>query len=844
MPPIDSFSFWLGFAVATSIGLILFWQRQRLYAARDAVTQQLGQLRERLTSGTERNWRDDVLRYSQTSHLAGQLFTLDEVWVPTRFFIPELEIDPNRAVEDEDLNAIIPVFYDWPEMAATYRAPTVSIEEAVSGDAPLVFIGNLGNGKSTLLAHLASRAARSDEKLFPGNPMPIFIHVADLELLLKPNEDVSAPLIAAAQMRASAITAAALGRFLRGKFQNGHCLILLDGFDDVQAAQMETIVGWLAQFKQKYPAHRLLAAAGLKGYGPLTQLGFAPVHVAPPAQNDYATLLTKWQAAWQTLRNKNRKLNAPTEPDLHLLTGWLRLNYQGRSVFELTHRIWATLAGDGRGPRPANWLEAGLTRLNLKPNERLALNKIGLALLNTEDAAGLPKAILKDICTPAFRNATGEIELDPNAYLDNLVSKRLLVKQGRDRLTFRHSLYTAYCAASGLVTEPENIKPAMTPLWNWTLNFLASLGDVTLTVKDRLSQPADVLQSEPLTCAQWLRDAPANVPWRVDVLRHLSRITLDPAQPETLRLRALAGFIAAHDNSAAALFKQASNNQADPLARRIGILGLGVLGDETVVNGLAAYLTDPYLDVRWAAALALANIGTENAIVMLQRGLQGGDDVVRQACAQAMARHPDLGHEFLKDALSSKDIAQRRAAVFGIAETRADWAMESLEKSSREEREWIVRNAASMFVTRFTEGGTAKPKPYVAPELQGWLLQWAASRGIGVPPGKGAVEVLERALVEGEEPTRVAATEALAQLADVAAARPLYTALADPESGLVRDAAYKALSKISTASGQRLYPPVMQRVATGPSGATGTLNQPTARPTPSTGTLQSKELRR
>lgn len=844
MPQIDSFSFWLGFAVATGIGLLLFWQRRRIEAIRDAIAKQLGQLRERLTSGTERNWRDDVLRYAQTSHLAGQLFTLDEVWVPTRFFTPELEIDPTRTAEDEDLNAVIPVFYDWPEMAATYRAPTVSIDEVASGETPLVILGNLGIGKSTLLAHLASRAARGDEKLFPSNPMPLLVHVADLELPLKPNEDVSAPLIAAAQMRASALTAAALSRFLRGKFQNGHCLILLDGFDDVQPAQMETITQWLAQFQKQYPAHRLMAAAGLKGYGPLTQLGFAPVYVAPLTQTEYTSLLNKWQAAWQTLRTKNRKLNAPTEPDLYMLTGWLRLNYQGRSVFELTHRIWATLVGDGRGPRPANWLEAGLTRLNLKPNERLALNKIGLALLNIEDAAGLPKAALKEACTPAFRAPSGEMELDPNAYLDSLVNKRLLVKQGRDRLTFRHSLYTAYCAACGLVTEPENIKPAMTPLWNWTLNFLASLGDVTPTVKERLSQPADVLQSEPLTCAQWLRDAPANVPWRVDVLRHLSRITLDPAQPETLRLRALAGFIAAHDNSAAALFKQASTNQADPLARRIGILGLGVLGDETVVNNLAAYLTDPYLDVRWAAALALANIGSESAIVMLQRGLQGGDDTVRQACAQAMARNTDLGHDFLKDALSSQDLAQRRAAVFGLAETRAAWALELLDKSSREEREWIVRNAASMFVARFTEGGTVKPKSYLAPELQGWLIQWAASRGIGVPPGKGAVEVLERALVEGEEPTRVAATEALAQLADVAAARPLYTALADPSSGLVRDAAYKALSKISTASGQRLYPPVMQRVASGPSGATGTLNQPTARPAPTTSTLQNKEARR
>ncbi|MBM2850745.1 MAG: hypothetical protein HW418_3687, partial [Anaerolineales bacterium] len=65
LPPIDTFSFWLGFASAAVIVLLLYRFRRPLGAARQAIYGRLRGLRETLTSGTERALREDVIRYAQ-----------------------------------------------------------------------------------------------------------------------------------------------------------------------------------------------------------------------------------------------------------------------------------------------------------------------------------------------------------------------------------------------------------------------------------------------------------------------------------------------------------------------------------------------------------------------------------------------------------------------------------------------------------------------------------------------------------------------------------------------------------------------------------------------------------
>ena len=589
-PVIDSFSFWLGFFVAWAIVALLYRLRGPLSQVRDELYRSLRGLRERLTAGTERNWRADLDRYAQTAHLAGAFATLDEVLVPPRFWPPVPEADPTQPTTEEDLNSIIPSLPERPELAAAYRAAPIPLEAALAGAAPVVVLAAPGAGKTTLLAHLSSRAARSDEALFPGNPTPIFVHAADLDLPLKPREDTAQPLIAAAQLRASALTAATLARHLRLRLREFNCVVLLDGFDELPQRQAEAAAEWLAQFRKQYPDQRVIAAAGLVGYGLLTGQGLAPLYLAPWSAEEQQALIQKWSTAWAQARAR-AKLK-PDEVDAHLLQGWLGLGNRGRSPFELTLKVWAGLAGDPRGARPNDWLEAYLLRCGIKPAGLRALGKLALAALAEVEAAGFTRAQARELSLPFFPGPQGQPEAEAMAFLNDLAAQNFLLRRGRDRLAFRHPFLLAYCAATALAADPEGAAASIpafpTALWGLVLRFLAPMGDVAPVTQRLLGQPPDVLQTEPLLCAHWLRDAPA-APWRSELFRRLSKLMLDGSLPEGLRLRAMAAFAASGDFTVAALFKQALTH-GDPFNRRLAALGLGALGDGTAVGPLAAQL--------------------------------------------------------------------------------------------------------------------------------------------------------------------------------------------------------------------------------------------------------------
>ena len=806
LPNIDTFSFWLGFAAAAVLAFLLFYFRRQLGDARQAVSTSLRGVRERLTSGAENNLREDVLRFAQTAHLAGSLFALDDILLPPRLLVPDPGFDPTAPLPDETLTSVIPVIPDWPEIAALYQAPVLSVAEGLGGGGDLLVLGGPGAGKTTLLAHLASRAAQQDTALFPESVTPIFVHAADLPLPRPPEADVAQPLVSAAQARASALTAARLPRHLRVRLAEFKCVIFLDGLDELPPNHIADVAAWLGEFRKQYGSHRLIAAAGTAGYGPLLHLGLGPIFIAPWGADDYRALIHKWREAWESVIRARKKRPAPADVDPHVIAGWLASGNLGRTVFEVTLKVWAAFGGDARGKRPADWLEAYILRHGVKPLGQKALGKIATALLTRENESGLSRAEVTALVDAVFTGSDSKPQLDTDDYLDDLVDRRLLVKHAQDRLSFQHSLAAAYCAATALAADPESALPGNSPAWARALYFFAALGDLTSMAAIHLNQPADLLHSDLMACALWLRDAPATARWRGEVFRRLSRLLMDANQPESLRLRALAGFVAAHDPAVGALFKQALTH-ADPLTRRMATLGAGTLGEASAIPPVAAQLADFERSVRWAAALGLAALGTQPAIEALAQGLLGGDDDLRRGCAEALARLVEEGHPLLQEAIAHDDLAVRRAAVYGLAATKADWAYQQLDDVQRNESQWLVRSAAQEVMAQRKEPQDRTTKPYQAPESLGWLIAWAAQQGTGVPPGRAAIDVLNRALREGDESTRRAAAEALGRLADPSAARELYAALRDPAPWL-REAAFRGLAHIAAASGQRLAAPV------------------------------------
>lgn len=807
---IDSTSFWSGFAAAWGIVFVLWLLRRQISAARERLRDRWAWLRMKLTSGTERNWRADVQRFAQGAHVAGALFPLDNILIEPRFFKPRPPFDPTVAPPDDDLNSIIPTLADWPELAGIYAAPTIGLHQMLAGDGPLLILGGLGQGKTVALAQIASLSAQSDETLFPHNPTPLFVHAADVDLSAlqsagpKSNRpaDLLAPLLAAAGQRASLITSANLVRHLRLRLSRARCLVLIDGFDELPHERIKLVAEWLKAFRRDFPQHRVIAAAGLLGYGPLAALGFAPVVVAPPGPDAAVELASRWTEQWHLYRAKSKK-KTDLDIDPTIVLGWLRAGGHGRSVAELTLRAWAALAGDIPGPRPVDWLAAFVRRLNLKGNELMALRLMAQDALRRGDNAGLPRADAREIMRPLVTKSDGgKAEYEPGVLLDQLVARRVLVRVGRDRLGFAHGLLAAFFAAETLDDATE-VPLDRHALWPAALNFFASRGDLSRLAADLLAQPGDALHTPLFMVAGWLRDSNARAVWRPEVFKRLSKILLDRHQPESLRMRAAAAFAASQDPSVARLFAQVLASQ-DPFARRLGALGLGALREANAVPQLAQALGDPYLDVRWASALALAVMGSDAAVETLRRALLEGDLSVKLAAAQALARSPEHGPLLLREALARPDHDTRRAAVIGIADLRAPWTREVLDHIRVHDQEWIVRNAAAEQHDQRYGPPHGGPMPYAPPEDHGWLVHWAAQRGQGVPPGRGAIELLNQALQDEDETIRIAAAECLAGLGDPLAARELYGVLRTPNDPLVRDAAFRALATISAMTGQRL----------------------------------------
>lgn len=801
-PEIDAFSFWLGFLAAVAIGYALYRFRRPLLELRASLLARLSGLRQALTSGAERAIREDLLRFAQTHHLAGTQFALDDVLLPPRLWVAPPPFDPTQPPPDPEVTSVIPTLPEWPEMAAIFRAATLGPAEALAGGAPLVVLGAPGSGKTTLLAHLATRAALGDAVLFPDSPTPVFVHAADLPLPLTPYADPLQPLVAAALVRASALAAARLPRHLAARLPFNQVLVLLDGLDEVPAAMVADVAAWWAAFQQKYPKARLVAAAGLVHFGPLVRAGAAPVYLAPWGADDYRALIGKWASAWEQYIRKGRKRTTAADTDPQLIVGWLATGNLGRSIFEVTLKTWAAFAGDARGKRPVDWLEAYLLRHGVKPAGRRGLDRLAAAMFTREDQLGLARAEATALLDQALVGPAGKPLLDSDDFLDDLLSRRLLAKHGKDRIVFQHPLAAAYCVATALAVDPEAVSPGHSPAWTRALAYLSPLGDLTALVARRLGATPDLLQSDLMACAAWLRDAPSAARWRGEVFKRLNRLLMDSQQPAALRLRALGAFVAASDPTLGALFKQ-SLTSPDPLIRRGAVLGLGALGDVANVPGIAALFHDTDLDVRWAAVLALSALAHESALEALAQGLLTGDDNLRRACAEALARNEEEGHPVLKEAIAHDDLAVRRAAVYGLAATARDWAMGLLEKVQINEQQWLVRTAAQEVLARQKEPAARAPQAQAQAESLGWLIAWAAQQGMGVPPGPAAIEVLRRAVREGDPLTRRAAADALARLGDPSDARDLYPLLRAPEPG-VADFAFNALATLAAASGTRL----------------------------------------
>lgn len=765
---IDLTSFWFGFLTATVFWLLFVRFRPHLAKLFKRFGSRVNSASQNIRASIENRHRSDTLKHAQGNQLAASLFSLDEILIPPRLLAQSAPIQPDEDPPSEDVVSMtIPYMPDWPELASAYYGHTISMEEAISGGINIAIVGPPGCGKTTALGYLASQLARKKVNLpAPEERIPIFVHAANLEYS-EEYKNVLESITKAVAINSSPLSVSRLPKFINSSFESGRAFLLIDGLDELPPDDFSEIVEYIWDILEQYPQIQMAIATDANKIGNLPNIGFTTMPMAIWGNRQQAQFAQKWGSKWSQFIEPELQRESDLISPL-ILNGWSLNRHSAVTPLEFMLRLWATYAGDVRGPSFSDAIEAYLLRMTVgRPKAIEALERFATQALLAQKAtfsfeeaeswAGevLPENI--ETYEDGDDNEQQALEITVPRILPELSKSGLLTKRADDELGFNHIIFAGYLAGRILSGSDSETVFAQSdwPLKNLSIQFNASHKDISPYANGLLTQIDDTLHLGAISIGRWLREIPLDMTWRRIILGRLSNFLSDEDIPLGARTRILSGLANTNDPDISALFRHLLKSQKSSV-RQLAILGSGYQRDTQAVQDLIRLLGDQ-ANVGRAAALALANIGTQPALEALATALLQGSEEVRQAVAEAFANHPQEGHPTLREAVQLDDLLVRRAAIYGLKKIRKGWAYQILEEMQIEEAQWVVKNAAAQAIEEINNPDDRIPKELPPISKLPWLVTWASEKNVNISTGESAWKTMVMVLKEGSEIEQLAA---------------------------------------------------------------------------------------
>jgi hypothetical protein len=775
LPTIEPFSFLLGLILASLAWWIISILRPSFNQIRDTIRANKAKQKAVLSKseGVEERYLQRVLLHAQGLHLAAPLFSLDEIVEPPTLLAPPVRVEPGTPIIIEDIvEATIPYVPSWPDLGAIYNAPRITLLQALSGNSDIVLTGSAGIGKSVAMAHLASQLARKNPA--PGLPhgtIPFLVHVADLDLPVNKSEPLISIINLAAE-KTSIRDHTKIPEFVRNAFSDGRALLLIDGADELTPDGLKSAIEFIRAIKRGFPKTRIVTSASNEYLDGLVTLNFIPLVVSPWNSEQRKRFLEKWGNLWTNFVAVEAWAQTSEQVDQLLINGWLNPENNRATPLELTLEAWGAYAGDMKGPRPFDAINAHLYRLSTENIPREAIEMVALMVtLSAEpifDAHTAREWIKsfepqESVSVPepgddSNSSNNERIQAPSPGIIAKMVEGGVLIQHRGNRLKFLHPIFCGYLAGNSLSRlKSESLKDQPpSQCKNLALHYLAAFGDVNSQVEKYLSTMDRPLFRNLLTPARWLRDAPIKSAWRGSVLAALVELLQQTGQPLGLRGQALCALLQSGEQSIAGPFRQMLEGQDTELLL-LAALGSGALRDTKAVELLSNLLNNQSPNVRRAACLALVNINTTPAMDSVGSALLHGDENLRRAAAEALANHPREGHGMLKEGAEMKDdLLVRRSVVYGLGRIQEPWAIDIVNRLEAEDDQWAVRNAATEINENRQRVDPHIPQRLPPPTESPWIIAFAGKQGLGVSPDKPPTDLLLLALKSGTEEERLA----------------------------------------------------------------------------------------
>lgn len=839
---ISSSSFWFG----VLSGILIAWIISRLIIYLPKVIRtfrkNVSGIRQNISTSGDERLRNDVFRIAQRQHLASGLFSLDEIVIIPRVLTPLIQASKSIELTPTDsVSLSVPYIPDWPELAAVYRASTMTLIEALQGGANIILAGHPGSGKTVALAWLASSLARNEPGLASlGGFLPLYVHATDIYHYLKHTDELPGEfendqstksgkgqtrekkklddnaslevLIKAISTYASALTMSRLPSVIRSAIDKQHAILLLDRVDELPPSQAREINNYIHDLLASFPKLRVVATVSYDDLAGLPALGFNLLGMSAWTDDERENFLNRWSNSWNKWFSKTEKSPAKRINPKYL-NSWLKFNNNILTPLEYTLKVWAAYSGDILGTDGPSAIESYIRRMTPESKDvRKGLEQFALQLVSGLQISDNPHDSVKALSDLIVSEKTAKAEenteednlpkpkeilkssqLKEVSNIDVLVDNGLLERYPGSNLGFSHPTICGYLAGNAIsILGVISDIPSQAPWIGKTLSmyYFSRFGDISPYINDFI-QEDDILHTNHLNIARWLQIAPKNRQWRSIILRTLTTVLQKEKDTASLAAKIISAMAFSGDAGISVYFRQLLKSDQHNL-RSLAALGCGVLGEKKAIEDLVSMMEeDSPASVR-AASLALAAIGDKQSLEYLASTLLNGNEIARRCAAEALANNPIEGYPALKDGSNMEDLLVRRSVAFGLIRVNQPWAIKIVENMQLEDKEWVVRNAALQAFEEYRRRISFAPKPLPEPTEMEWLTTYASKIGTSVAPGKPANDLILKALVGGTQEEILNSLDYLRQRCSVDSINEInqvYTS----QTGEIKDVAYHVL---------------------------------------------------
>ena len=762
LPEIDLFSFLLGLILGGLLWAIVLKAVKISRSGKRVLVKKKEKFVNKTSAQLVKAINASTLRICQSNHLAGFLFPLSEVYVPTGLIYPYPYIDPSLDFPDAyESSQALPYIPEIPEYYENIPLPTSSLLSALLKHNLISIQGEIGTGKTTAInAAVSNIIEKTGEGIQFEESLPLYFHYSEIDIHKSENIDPVQSISQVAQFSELHLPEIAFKNLLTTYSDANKLILFIDGLDELDPISLNQYISWIQNILANHPQIRVVITNNLAYSDNLEKIGFVTYYISPLIHSLRQFLKSNWTNAIlkSSIRDSLLAESALSEIDMI----WSSQKLFSSNFFFTTLSLINDYTFSGNSGSQKSLLKSYILRFCVDRDDYDRLKKLAEEIYIRND-----QIIERDIIQKILKRST-DLEKGSSVQLSEfetgqpgetlfhkLVRSRIIVERKTDYFGFGSLLIFGFLLGDSYSRKTDS---------NWVYYYSNPLEEAAL----RYSSQSDYL-------FQWIQQPDSPLHRNISLLaKHISKCEVIPSEFHRLapvivkslenksisfsgRLKYLS-LLHSVDSQYTLKIYDFLNSKKTSNHRQMVALGLGFHKSKESISLLRSIFHDSSVLEKIFCVLSLFRLWDSSSRNLIMESLNTGDDFFKRIICEMLACRLPEGKSLLMDISSNGSIAMRKASIFGLKLINDIEIVEHITRRIAEEKEWIVRDAAvraleEINTNKLVLNNIAPPSP----DQSDWLVEYASKLGTGISANTIPYDLLIDVIKNGNDPEKFAA---------------------------------------------------------------------------------------